>query len=147
MSTAVDPAVRIWKNPTYTAWSNMRGRCFGRVPKSRKAYLDKGISFDPSWESFDTFLADMGPRPEGMTLDRKDNSKGYSKDNCRWATRKDQANNTTRNRLLTHAGETLNSTQWAERLGISYQTISTRLWRGWPVEKVLSAPRRGAWTP
>lgn len=81
------------KHPLYDTWSTMKQRCTN--PNNAKYYLygGRGISFDHSWNSFENFLNDMGERPEGTTLDRLDNSLGYCKENCRWATPSDQNRN------------------------------------------------------
>lgn len=78
---------------TYRAWCAMHGRCNGRLKESRPYYFDRGITVCDRWSSFETFLADMGPAPDGMSLDRIDNSLGYSRENCRWADAKTQSNN------------------------------------------------------
>lgn len=71
---------------TYRVWLNMRNRCNNPNYLGYENYGDKGISVCPQWESFETFLADMGEQPSGLILDRKDNELGYSKENCRWVT-------------------------------------------------------------
>lgn len=78
---------------TYCAWRAMRQRCRNPNHSASEHYRGRGISIDPSWDVFDVFAADMGPRPEGMSLDRIDNDRGYSRDNCRWATWKEQERN------------------------------------------------------
>ena len=92
-------------SPTYVSWTAMRKRCnsLSRDPQSK--YAGRGISYDPRWESFDQFLADMGERPAGTTLDRINNDEGYSAANCQWATPKTQARNR-RNAKLTLATAT-----------------------------------------
>jgi hypothetical protein len=81
------------KDTTYYIWSGAIQRCHNPKNKDFKRYGARGITVCERWRSFVNFLADMGERPEGMTLDREDNDLGYSKANCRWATPKQQANN------------------------------------------------------
>jgi hypothetical protein len=78
---------------TYLCWQNMIQRCTNPKNNSWSDYGGRGITVCIQWETFENFLADMGERPPNMTLDRKDNDLGYFKGNCRWATRKQQANN------------------------------------------------------
>lgn len=75
------------RSPTYNSWRNMKARC----GSDRPAYMD--VSYCERWERFENFLADMGERPAGMTLDRIDPSGDYTPDNCRWATIKEQRAN------------------------------------------------------
>lgn len=85
--------------PTYCSWAAMRKRCNDPSRDPEGKYARRGITYDPAWESFERFLADMGERPDGMTLDRIDNSLGYSKGNCQWATPRQQARNRRNARL------------------------------------------------
>ncbi len=80
-------------SPEYKTWRGMIARCTNPNATGAENYIERGITFDPAWASFENFYRDMGPRPPGKTLDRRDNDLGYSKDNCRWATPKEQANN------------------------------------------------------
>lgn len=76
------------KTNTYKIWNGMKARCKGTSGEhSKTRYHDRGITYDPRWEHFENFLADMGERPAGKDLDRKDGDKGYWKDNCRWVLR------------------------------------------------------------
>jgi hypothetical protein len=86
-------------SPTYTSWLAMRVRCKHRHRDPSAKYVNRGITFDPAWDSFEQFLADMGERPAGTTLDRIDNDRGYSAANCRWATPTQQSRNNRHTRL------------------------------------------------
>lgn len=77
-------------SPTYRSWGAMKRRCNDPTIHNASAYAEKGITYDKCWESFSAFLEAMGERPEGTTLDRVDGSKGYCKENCRWASSKEQ---------------------------------------------------------
>lgn len=118
---------------TYNSWNNMKRRCL-----TRKEYVDKGITVCDRWNSFENFLADMGERPEGTTLERKENDKGYSPENCIWATAHDQTRNRDSNVELTFNGKTQVVTDWATELGIPKGTLYMRVRRGWSVERTLS---------
>lgn len=76
-------------SPTYMSWAGMKNRCNNNVGR-HNSHVYENISYDPRWEKFEAFLSDMGERPEGTTLDRKEGKQGYCKDNCRWATNKEQ---------------------------------------------------------
>jgi hypothetical protein len=126
--------------PEYKAWQSMKARCQNPSDKRYKNYGGRGISICPEWESFETFFADMGQRPSSKhSIDRIDNSKGYSPDNCRWTTQAKQLRNTRRTRLITFQGETRCIADWAEILGIHRNTITGRLRRGWSVENALTS--------
>jgi hypothetical protein len=79
--------------PTYRTWQGMKARCLYPSQPHYKYYGAKGIGFDPRWERYENFLADMGERPEGKTLDRLDSALDYTKNNCRWATKDEQLAN------------------------------------------------------
>lgn len=77
----------------YKSWAQMKTRCNNPNTKDWKDYGGAGITYDSRWEAFENFFLDMGERPPNMTLDRKNNALGYFKENCRWATPSEQAQN------------------------------------------------------
>ena len=138
-----DPYTRdYYKSRIYLVWSNMKTRCTNPNSKGYYRYGGRGISVCKDWESFSGFLADMLPSyKENLYLDRIDNNRGYSKDNCRWATRKEQARNTRnieRAARFSFKGESLTILEWSERLSINRTTLYMRLVRyNWPVNRAL----------
>lgn len=112
--------------PEYSIWVMMKQRCYNVACKSYKNYGGRGIDVCPEWrESYKAFIADMGPRPDKQyTLERKDNSKGYYKDNCVWATRREQSLNKRDNRIITIDGISKTMQEWAEEKGIHQATLS-----------------------
>jgi len=123
---------------TYQCWANMKQRCLNPNHHKFKHYGARGITVCDEWSnSFVKFLEDMGEVPEGMTLERKDVNKGYSKENCCWATLKTQANNKTSNRILSFDGKSMTVSQWASHLNIRFATLRMRLHRNWSLEKAL----------
>lgn len=124
---------------TYQTWIDMRRRCYDETRPDYARYGGRGIRVCAAWQSsFETFLRDMGERPEGKTLDRIDVDGAYCKENCRWATQREQLRNTRFNRKLTYRGKTQTLIEWADELGIVAGTIAARLRRGWSTAKTLS---------
>lgn len=127
----------------YMVWKDMNRRC---CDISDINYGGRGISVCGHWRySFKNFYVDMGDLPfPGATLDRINNNSEYSPENCRWATMREQANNTRRNHYLHFAGQTLTLSQWARKLGFPPYVLWKRLSRGWSVSKTLTRPL-GRW--
>lgn len=109
-------------------------RCYNHTNKNYKDYGARGITVNNSWHNFQQFVDDMLPTYRtGLELERIDNNAGYSKLNCRWATHKEQCNNRRSNHLLIdpNTGDTLNVREIADKYDINYQTIQSRLLRGY----------------
>ncbi|AUR89841.1 hypothetical protein NVP1133O_40 [Vibrio phage 1.133.O._10N.222.51.E4] len=114
---------------TYKAWQSMKQRC-RNVNHAR--YYDwggRGIDYCDDWESFDSFFSDMGARPDGMTIDRIDNDKGYSKENCRWVTPKQQCNNRRSSIRVMHNGIVMSISEYANSVGLSESGARKRVKR------------------
>ena len=128
----------------YFCWRDMKSRCYNPANPQFANYGGRGIAVCKSWlESFDSFLADMGPKPfSGASIGRIDNDAGYSPGNCRWETQEQQHNNKRTCRYLTYGGITLTTAQWARRTGMAASTLWGRLDRGWSVAKALTTPTR-----
>lgn len=120
------------KSSTWSSWSKLRQRV---ITKKNNTYAN--IDYDKRWDSFELFLEDMGERPEGHSIDRIDNTKGYYKENCRWATPKEQCRNRTSNVVLTFNGKTMCAIDWALEIGIHRDTIRRRIKKGLPIEMIL----------
>lgn len=130
-------------DPEYRAWHDMHNRCNLPTIAAYKDYGGRGISVCDEWKSFEVFYQDMGPRPSSKhSIDRKDNSLGYSKENCRWATKQEQARNTRQCHLLTFNSETRCLTDWAVHFNLSPNTLTGRLKKGWSINKALTTPAR-----
>lgn len=121
----------------------MLNRCYDERDAGYPNYGARGIVVCDRWrESFSNFLEDMGERPSGMTLDRFDNDKPYSKENCRWATKRQQIRNRRITWRIEYQRQTKPVAEWAEIVGIDYYVLKDRLRKGWPVEKAMSQPVR-----
>jgi hypothetical protein len=131
------------ESPEYRTWWRMIQRCHDPKHKDYVYYGARDIAVCDAWRaSFASFYADMGRRPEGMEIERRDNDGNYEPSNCRWATRLEQMRNCRRNRMLTFRGATKAMSQWADELGIDYFAIRERLKKGWNVDRALTTPVR-----
>jgi hypothetical protein len=125
---------------TYQCWNSMKQRCLYQKHKSFASYGGAGVTICDKWLEFGGFIDDMGECPSGMSLDRIDGNKGYFKENCRWATPKQQARNRKSSRTLTAFGVTRLLVEWSELYGIRTDTLSWRLKKGMSVEDALIRP-------
>lgn len=130
----------------HNIWRSMVGRCTHPTHTSYPRYGGVGVSVCHAWRgSFERFYRDMGPRPSTEhSIDRRDNNAGYSPDNCYWATRKEQAANTSRvHRHITYQGITMDVKGWVDRLGITtVTTVNRRIKSGWSeIDAITTKPR------
>lgn len=120
----------------------MLSRCRNQNHRQFKDYGGRGISVCPEWQaSFEIFAFDMGNRPEGMMLDRVENDGPYCRDNCRWATRKEQNSNRRNCIYVDDSGERVTLREYCRRHDLTYRPIVKRIKdRNWPLEAALSIP-------
>jgi hypothetical protein len=117
------------KSSEYRTWVGMKQRCYNPNDPSYKSYGGRGITIDKGWmESFELFLKDVGYKPTPKhSLDRIDNNRNYEPSNCKWATQKEQTNNTRRNKLIEVNGVKLSIAECSKIYGIKYTTLTARL--------------------
>jgi hypothetical protein len=128
------------RSSEHYAWTNMVQRCTNKNRHDYPSYGGRGIAVCQEWrESFLAFYDHMGAKPEATSLDRIDNSLGYQPDNCRWATKDQQMQNTRSTRLITFNDETMGLNAWAKRLGVCHETLRVRL-NKWPLELAMTKP-------
>lgn len=127
---------------TYAAWGNMIQRC-----KNHPRYRNRGIKVCQRWkQSFANFLEDMGEKPSlELELERRNNDEGYSPENCKWATRKEQTRNTSRNHKITIQGVTKTITDWCLFYGTNYSTAIQRIKWGWDAKRAVKAKPKPHW--
>lgn len=123
---------------TYFCWQSMKARCLNEKKAEFQHYGGRGIKVCERWMTFEMFLEDMGEVPDGMSLDREDNELGYSKENCRWATKQEQQGNRRTSRRLTINGVTKHMAEWARHFGLSDDVVGRRLRSGWPEHLIFS---------
>lgn len=129
------------KDPLRGRWRSMLDRTTNPKNHRYPDYGGRGIAVCERWKSFQGFAEDMGPTfsPE-LTLERIDNDRGYEPGNCRWATVIEQARNKRTSHFVTFRGHTKTIAEWAELLGLNYDTVRGRLTKqGWSVERTLTA--------
>jgi hypothetical protein len=120
----------------YRAWAAMLNRC--KDPRNPN-YGGRGLSVCKRWRAFKNFYVDMGDPPDGYSIDRIDNSKGYSKENCRWASPYEQTHNRRNSCLITFGGVTAPLAEHARNAGLRYDTVYYRIFRrGWSIDDALT---------
>lgn len=140
-------------HPLYNEYNSMVGRCYRKKHKHYSMYGGRGITVCDEWlkspQAFYDWVESVGGRPKGYSLDRIDNSKGYSPDNCKFVSQHDQLRNTRRNIQLTHNGITKCLTDWALEYGINNETARQRYHKGFSFEEIFSKewlPNSGRFT-
>ena len=127
------------KHPLYETWVTMRRRCRQKSHNTYRFYGGKGVAVCERWSSFANFVSDMGPRPEGATLDRIDGDGNYEPSNCRWANRETQNRNRYNVRRYEHDGKNLTLPEWSEITGLTRRQLYKRIViLGWSVERALT---------
>lgn len=134
-----------YANRTYGIWQAFRDRCNNANRKDYKYYGGRGVSYQSSWDDYSEFINDMGEAPEGLTIDRIDVEKGYSKENCRWAPRKQQGRNTRKSLKVLIDGETVVVRDYIEAVGIPLDRFRKRYYSyGWTLREACGLDVRGA---
>jgi hypothetical protein len=130
-----------WQKGTYNSWANAKRRCNNPKNPRYRHYGGRGIQVCDRWKTFEQFLIDMGERPSNKhSLDRIDVDGNYCPENCRWATNREQGNNTKRNVRLVFEGRVRTISEWSTELGISYSLLHSRIQNGWTVRRTLTEP-------
>lgn len=125
----------------YKVWQGMKTRCTNHKSINFHNYGGRGISYDIKWEQFENFYRDMfSGYEDGLTLERKNNFKGYSKENCEWVTPKEQNKNMRCNVYIDYQGNKLSPTTIAEMTGLTRYAIYHRLRNGWSGERIVNTP-------
>lgn len=127
---------------TYASWVNMHSRCRYSTQKGFRYCGAKGIQVCERWQTFEHFLADMGPRPSrAHSLDRIRRDEHYGPGNCRWATRREQDRNKQQTVLVTIGNRTMCATDWALENGLRPSTVLARIYKlGWDPVLAVSTP-------
>ena len=126
------------RRPVYKTWTDMTRRCSDQSSKDWKDYGGRGIKVCEKWMKFENFYADMGDVPYQMSLDRIDNAKGYSLENCKWSSSEEQASNKRNNLNLEFRGEKKSLARWCRELSLNYSRTYARLFRrNWAVNEAF----------
>lgn len=136
------PFKNMQRKRTYVTWQNMRTRCYYPGAIEYHSYGGRGITMCDRWRnSYSAFVADMGLKPAGMTIDRIDVNGNYEPGNCRWISfAAQQRNKRVPLILITIGSRTMCATDWARESGIERRTIRRRMRMGWPAEAAVFTP-------
>ena len=129
----------MWNSPTYKTWQQMKDRCGNSKSTSYPYYGAKGVTYDPRWEEFKNFLEDMGVRPSGKSLDRLETSQSYCKNNCKWSTPKEQANNRSNNLTVLWEGKFYSPIDLMGVWGKKLPTVYYRIYNFFEYDEDISA--------
>ena len=130
------------KPPVYDVWQSMKDRCSNPRSKAFPDYGGRGIRVCERWQnSYADFASDMGPRPDGWSIDRVDNDGDYTPDNCRWADRRTQQRNQRRAVYVDIEGTRYRAIELAEANGLKTATVVSRAARGLPLSDVVRLDR------
>ena len=125
---------------TYSVWESLKTRIYNKNSQFYHLYGGRGIKMQDSWNDFMNFYNDMGEVPTRLTLERIDTNGDYTKENCRWATVKEQQNNRRNNRRIEYQGQNLTLMQWTEKMKMKRGCLGKRLKMGWNIEEALTKP-------
>lgn len=128
---------------TYRAWSSLIQRCTNPAVHNYANYGGRGITVCDRWSTFENFVADMGEKPAGKSIDRIDGDGPYSPENCRWSTASEQAVNRKTTKWVVLDGKRMPITYASRALGYGELAVTKRIARGWPIERALDG--RGMW--
>ncbi len=130
------------KTRLFGIWAKMKQRCYNPNNPKFPIYGAEGKMICDEWQHFEPFYtwAMANGYQDNLTIDRIDNSKGYSPDNCRWTTVKEQANNRRTCRIVEYNGKSQTIKQWSEELGIGYHTLIYRFNKGWSADEAFTTP-------
>lgn len=139
-----------WNHPLFNVWRGMMQRCHNKNDKRYSRYGGRGITVCDRWHDVNAFIRDMEPTfKTGLQIDRIDNDKGYSPENCKWSTTREQTRNYSRNVVIEHTGKRLCVADWSEITGIPSKVIYGRISAGWNhvdaiTKKVMAAKESSA---
>lgn len=126
----------------YSTWCSMKSRCQNKKNNVYKHYGGRGIKVCKEWLVFENFYKDMGKKPKGASIERIDVNGNYEKQNCRWANQKEQTRNTRKNVYYLIDGKKMTLKEIAEKYGICYSMIHSRIYHGkWSLKKAINTPR------